>query len=180
MNRSFRPMVHALAITLALAAAGLEAQQTTPDALLVTATNLTAADEAANGAPRADESVRGGDRLRYDISFTNLTDRPVRNVVLNKPVPQGFQYIAGSASATRSDAPAVFSADGGATFSLQPMEDVIVDGRTVRRPIPAHRYTHVRWTVDGSVEPGADVHAHFDTSLAVPDRVAAAAAAGTI
>jgi hypothetical protein len=35
----------------------------------------------------------------------------------------------------------------------------------VRRPVPSERYTHVRWTIDGSVAPGATVTAEFDARV---------------
>jgi hypothetical protein len=41
----------------------------------------------------------------------------------------------------------------------------VVDGRRVRRAVPAERYTHVRWTVEGNVAPGATVVAEFDARV---------------
>ena len=80
----------------------------------------------------------------------------------------GFRFVGGSTRASRDDARAEYSADGGRTFSAQPMEEVVVEGRRVRRPVAPERYTHVRWTVDGWVAPGATVTAEFDARLAGP------------
>ncbi|HEX2189402.1 MAG TPA: hypothetical protein VHG51_10915, partial [Longimicrobiaceae bacterium] len=71
-----------------------------------------------------------------------------------------------SARSSRADARAEYSADGGATFSAQPTEEVVVEGRRVRRPVSPERYTHVRWTVDGWVAPGATVAAELDARFA--------------
>jgi hypothetical protein len=70
---------------------------------------------------------------------------------------------------------AEYSADGGKTFSTNPTEEVTVEGRKVRRAVAPERYTHVRWTVGGTVAPGATLTAEFDTRLAGGARTAAAA-----
>lgn len=156
-----------LLLPLALAAAPARAQQAPePAPLTVTAVNRTGAAEAERGAPRADEHVRAGDVLRYRLVFTNTAGRPVRGVNLANPLPGSFRFVGGSARATRPDARAEYSVDGGATFSPQPMEEVTVEGRRVRRPVAPERYTHVRWTVDGWVAPGATVTAEFDARFA--------------
>ena len=152
---------------LVLCAAPARAQQAAePSPLVVTATNRTGAAEAERGAPRRDEGVRAGDVLRYRLTFTNTAGRPVRGVNLANPLPQSFRFRAGTARSSRDDARAEYSADGGRTFSAQPMEEVVVEGRRVRRAVAPERYTHVRWTVDGWVAPGATVTAEFDARFA--------------
>lgn len=154
---------------LAMCALPARAQQAAaPSPLAVTATNRTLAADAARGAPRADERARPGDVLRYRLTFTNTAGRPVRGVNLSNPLPQSFRLVGGSTRASRDDARAEYSADGGRTFSAQPMEEVVVEGRRVRRAVAPERYTHVRWTVDGWVAPGATVTAEFDARLAGP------------
>jgi hypothetical protein len=46
------------------------------------------------------------------------------------------------------------------------MIEVEVDGKRVQRPAPADMYSHIRWSVQGSVLPGAAVHAEFRAQLA--------------
>lgn len=140
----------------------------TPQALVVTATNRTQAAEAARGTARRDDHARPGDVLRYRLTFTNTAGRPVRGVNLSNPLPGGVRFVAGSVRSSRDDARPEYSADGGRTFSQQPMEDVVVEGRRVRRPVAPEQYTHVRWTVDGWVAPGATVTAEFDARLTGP------------
>jgi uncharacterized repeat protein (TIGR01451 family) len=176
MIRFSRRSATVLAIALVLCAGSAQAQQgavpSEPQGLTVTATNRTAASEAAGGNPRADARVRGGDVLQYRMTFTNVTTRPVRQVVLSNPIPAGFRFVAGSLASTRDDARAEFSADGGRTFSAQPMEEVVLEGRRVRRPVPTERYTHVRWTVEGWIAPNQTVNADFQARLAAPHAAA--------
>jgi len=135
-------------------------------ALAVTAENRTAMAAAARGAKRADSTVHAGDVLRYKLTFTNTAGRPVRQVALNNPVAAGLQFVPGSASSSRQDARAEYSADNGATWSVRPMETVTIDGKSVERAIAPERYTGVRWIVDGWVTPGATVTAQFEARLA--------------
>jgi len=42
---------------------------------------------------------------------------------------------------------------------------VVEDGKKVETPAPRERYTHVRWTVLGSLDPKARVMAEFRTQV---------------
>ena len=179
MNRTLS-MLAALALTLGAASAQAQ-RAAAPQALVVTAENRTATAEAARGATRRGDAARPGDVMRYRLTFTNVAGRPVRGVQLANPLPAGIRLVEGTPRASREDARAEYSADGGKSFSARPMEDVIVDGRTVRRPVPAERYTHVRWTVDGTVAAGATVVAEYDARIGAPPAGSntAGSAAGT-
>jgi uncharacterized repeat protein (TIGR01451 family) len=169
MNQFSPPAAILLVFAMALGAGVADAQQAStaqPQGLAVTAVNLTAVAEAERGAPRPDAVVRGGDVVDYRVSFTNTNAQPVRRVVLSNPIPNGFRLLSGSISSTRDDVRTEFSADGGRTFSTQPMEEVVVEGRTVRRPVPMDRYTNVRWTVEGWIAPNQTVQADFQARLA--------------
>lgn len=144
-------------------------------ALSVTAENRTALAAEARGARRGDAAVHAGDVLRYKLTFTNTAGRPVRQVALQNPVAGGLQFVAGSATSSRQDARAEYSADNGATWSARPMETLTIDGKHVERAVAPERYTGVRWIVNGWVNPGAIVTAQFEARLA--PRVAAASAA---
>jgi uncharacterized repeat protein (TIGR01451 family) len=134
-------------------------------ALTIAVQNRSAADEAAKGAARRDSTVRPGDVLRYTLTFVNQTAGAIRNVQLRNELPSGLVLVAGTVKASRSDAQAEYSADGGKTYSATPTEEVVVDGKTVRRPVPPAQYTHVRWTVNGAVAPQATVTAEYDTRV---------------
>lgn len=161
--------VMGLALLLALWAGALTAQQAVaPKPLAVTAENLMAGDErhqalAATGGDAA--TVLPGDVVRYRLRFTNVTQGEVRGVVFTNPVPDGLHYVAGSAGADREDVVAEYSIDGGRTYSARPMVVEVVDGKRVEKPAPPERYSHVRWTVRGSISPGAAVTAEFRAVL---------------
>lgn len=164
MKTLFRSVLPALLLALA-ALPALAQQQPAKPAFAVTAQNRTAAAEQSAGRARRDDRARPGDVLRYRLTFTNVTPGAVRGVTLANPLPAGVRFVGGSARAERSDARVEYSADGGRTFSAQPMEEVEEGGRRVTRPVPAERYTHVRWTVGGAVAPGATVVAEYDARV---------------
>lgn len=145
----------------------LRAQGGSPSPMSVTVENRTAQAEASRGTARRDDRVRPGDVLRYRLAFRNPGTGPVRGVTLANPLAGGMRLVEASARSSRADARVEFSADGGQTFAAQPTEMVTdAQGQRVRRPIPAERFTHVRWTVDGQVAPGATVTAEFDARVA--------------
>ena len=171
-RRTSSILTFAIAVLAALPVAHAQAQQGRPvpstgPTLVMSARNVTAADAAARGAARRDSTALPGDVVRYSMVFTNTTTGAITNVKLDNPLPAGLQYVAGSARSTRADAPAEFSADGGRTFAAQPMETVVVNGGRTTRPVPAERYTHVRWVIRGAVAPGATVTAEY--AARVPD-----------
>lgn len=176
MKNPLRRLVPVIAVMLATVSGIAKAQ--TP-ALTVSASNRTAEAEATRGAKRADSKVRGGDVMKYSLTFTNLKDKSVRQVVMNNPIPSGLRMIANSAHSSRDDAIAEYSADAGKTFSAQPMEEVLLDGKSVQRPVSPDRYTHVRWTIAGSIAPKAIVTAEFEALLGPVSSAANSAASSS-
>ena len=161
----------ALAMVLVGWAGTLAAQQPPQKALAVTAENLMAGDErhralAAQGGDAA--TLLPGDVVRYRLRFTNVTEGEVRGVVFTNPVPQGMRYVGGSAGADRNDVIADYSIDGGRRYAARPMVTKVVDGKRVQQPAPPEQYSHVRWTVRGSISPGATVTAEFRAALPRP------------
>lgn len=140
----------------------LAAQAQAPKPLIVTAHNLTAA-----GEPAGRDLARPGDVIRYSLVFTNVTEGPVRNVQFVDPIPPGLVFVAGSAAADQA-VRVEYSIDRGASYHARPLVVELVDGRRVEKPAPAAMYTHIRWTVVGSVVPGAQVTAEFRAQLAAP------------
>jgi uncharacterized repeat protein (TIGR01451 family) len=127
-----------------------------PSSLVVTAQNVT-----ASSSGRANQSVaQPGDDIRYRLVFTNVTAGPVKNIQFVDPIPSGMVYVLGSAT---SDARvrAEYSIDGGKSYATQPLIRVVEDGKQVQKPAPAEQYTHVRWTVVGSLAQGAQVTVEF-------------------
>ena len=150
-----------LALVTGSAAAARAQAAPPPSSLRVRVLNMTAAEQAEKGRARRDTAAMPGDVLRYTLVFVNRLPRPVRGVALANPIPAGVQLVAGSTRATRADARVEYSADLGASYSPRPVEQVVEDGRTLRRVIPPERYTHVRWMLDGQVPPSDSVVTEF-------------------
>jgi uncharacterized repeat protein (TIGR01451 family) len=128
--------------------------------LVVTALNLNARSRGSQS-----QAVLPGDVLQYQLRFTNQSQGDVRGVVFTNPVPAGLRYVDRSAGADRQDVAVEYSTDGGKTFAATPMVTEVVDGKRVQRPASPEQYTHVRWTVQGSIAPGATVTAEFRAEL---------------
>ena len=89
----------------------------------------------------------------------------MRGVVFTNPVPTGLHYVDGSAGADRDDVLVEYSTDGGKTYSTRPMVTEVVAGKRTQKPALPEQYTHVRWTVRGSIASGASVTAEFRATL---------------
>lgn len=165
---SIQRILGALALCAATVTA-VNAQGATPS-LVIRAFNVTAGTDADRGAARRDTLARMGDVLRYDLAFANSGDQPLRGVVVADPIPLGLHFVANSARASRGDARVEYSADGGRTWSTEPIENVMVDGRSITRPIAPDRYTHIRWSIVGTVAPHATVTAEFAARFAPATR----------
>ncbi|MEH2395303.1 MAG: hypothetical protein V7K21_27840 [Nostoc sp.] len=91
--------------------------------------------------------VRPGDVLRYTLIGENKSDRPVKNLILNQPIPQGMVYVLKSANVT-NNAKVIYSIDGGRSFVENPTVKVTLpDGKVETKPAPANLYTHIRLQV---------------------------------
>jgi uncharacterized repeat protein (TIGR01451 family) len=91
--------------------------------------------------------VQPGDVLRYTLSGENKSDRPVKNLILNQPIPKGMVYILKSAIAA-NDTKVTYSIDGGRSFVENPTVKVTLpDGKVETKPAPANVYTHIRLQV---------------------------------
>ena len=128
--------------------------------LVVTALNLNAKSRGSQS-----QAVLPGDVVQYQLRFTNQGQGDVRGVVFTNPVPAGLRYVDRSAGADRQDVAVEYSTDGGKTFAATPLVTEVVDGKRVQRPASPEQYTHARWTVQGSIAPGATVTAEFRAEL---------------
>jgi len=88
--------------------------------------------------------LAAGDEVHYTLRVTNPGKLPVTDVQVTKRMPQGLQFIAGSAAGPSSIVE--FSADGGATFLAKPK---------------ASEFTHVRWTLRRPLPAGATALLRF-------------------
>lgn len=156
-----------LGLSLLALALPASAQVAEPQALTIEAENVTASssERATADAGR----TLPGDVIEYRLTFTNHQAGAVSDVVLNDPIPAGLVFVPGSVTASRQDLLVEYSIDGGSSWTEQPQVEVEVAGEAVTRPAPADAYTHVRWTITGSVNPGAQVTARFRAVVAEPN-----------
>jgi uncharacterized repeat protein (TIGR01451 family) len=162
--KQFNPIRLGL-VLMAVLALPAAAQSPQPKALVIAASNLTADSAQAAGAERRQGSlVRPGDLLGYSLTFTNTNSSAVSNVQFVDPLPMGLVYEAGSA---RADKPVriEYSIDGGKSYAARPMITVMEAGRPVEKAAPVQSYTHIRWTVTGPLDSGAQVTAGFQAEV---------------
>lgn len=88
--------------------------------------------------------VAPGDVLKYTLSGQNRSDRQLRNITLNQPIPQGMVYVLKSVNAG-SNTQVTYSIDSGRNFVANPTVRVtLANGQVETRPAPATAYTHIR------------------------------------
>jgi uncharacterized repeat protein (TIGR01451 family) len=90
------------------------------------------------------DRLAAGDELHYTIRVRNPGARFVTDVQVVKRMPDGVQYIEGSAVGPACDVE--FSADGGQTFTVK---------------APAGGFTHLRWSLRRPLPPGATALLRF-------------------
>lgn len=96
-------------------------------------------------ALKGQAQVKPGDVLRYTLTGENTSDRPIKNLTLNQPIPKGMVYVLKSANISNQEAKITYSIDGGRTFVENPTIEVTLPGGTVAtQPAPATAYTHIR------------------------------------
>lgn len=88
--------------------------------------------------------VQSGDVLRYTLKAENTSDRPVKNLILNQPIPKGMVYVLKSTTVT-NNAKISYSIDGGRSFVENPTVKVTLpNGKVEIQPAPASAYTNIR------------------------------------
>lgn len=100
----------------------------------------------------AKANVTPGDVVIFSTSYENRGDQPATNVKITNPMPAHMLYVAGSAEGkgTRIE----LSVDNGKTFAPEGQLKV-KDATGKERPATAADYTHIRWTIEGSLAKGA-------------------------
>lgn len=102
-----------------------------------------------------------GDNVVYTITFTNISDETAENVSITNPISENLTYVEGSAFGPGMVIE--FSVDGGQNFDEAVELKVSADGES--RPADVEDFTHVRWTLENELEPGAQAMAHFRAQL---------------
>ncbi len=103
-----------------------------------------------------------GDEVIYTIYYTNVGQDLAEKVVITNPVPEHMRYAGGSALG--EGAVITFSVDDGKTYDV-PKNLKVLDADGKERPAKASEYTHVRWTLQKLLSPGAKGHVGFRAKL---------------
>jgi uncharacterized repeat protein (TIGR01451 family) len=138
--RNAWPLLALGALAWAVPATAQQAQE--PQALVISAENLMAGDQQHQDlAQRGGDpnSLLPGDVVRYQLVFTNIISDSVRRVEFTDPIPEGLQYVGGTAQSDREDVVIEFSNDGGQTYGgwIQPGAQVTAEFRA-RLPEPGN------------------------------------------
>lgn len=94
------------------------------------------------------KDVRPGDLLHQSIQASNTSDKTLRNIALQLPVPATEVFVSADSSAY----PTTFSIDGGKSFHAAPFTKQVTvteNGKTTTKDVAVQsgEYTNVRWAV---------------------------------
>ena len=104
--------------------------------------------------------VNPGEVLDWTITSENSGNAAALEYKTVGHIPRGTEYVAGSAKA--DGAKAVYSIDGGKSFSPQPMiEEKQADGSTRRVPAPVSMYTEIRYEWTDAFAQGGKLSASY-------------------
>jgi uncharacterized repeat protein (TIGR01451 family) len=111
-------------------------------------------------------SVQPGDVLRYTVSGENISDKQVKNLTVNQPIPKGMQFVLKSAVGDiKSNTKVSYSIDGGRSFVENPTVKVTLpNGKVEVKPAPASAYTDVRMQIP-SVEAKSVVKGSYEVQV---------------
>jgi hypothetical protein len=96
------------------------------------------------------KKVLPGQPLVVWLTYKNNTKKPATNFTINNPIPANVDFTGFGASSEWG----VVSIDGGKTFGKLATMKVTKADKTVRGAIPQD-VTHVRWSFDKPIAPGA-------------------------
>ena len=162
MSDVFKTIRKTALLTIVLLAAGTAfAQQLDVRTGAQKEETVAAEDGAVETRLVAAETVIPGDKVVYTITFTNQSSDAADDVVVTNPIDQSLEYIEGSAFGAGMTIE--FSVDGGQSFSAA--GDLVVADNSGPRPARPEDYTHVRWTLNGDLEPGATGVARFSATV---------------
>ena len=107
------------------------------------------------------ESVAPGETLEYELVYTNETGMSLNAFTVVGPVPEGTDFIEGSAQ-TNTEA-RLEAQIAGMGWAPVPAFRAIVqpDGTVIQEEVPAEEYEALRWRLSGEVAPGLSVQATY-------------------
>ena len=106
-----------------------------------------------------------GDTLVYTLEARNAGDARAVGAHLDDPIPDGTTLVVESVE--KAGASMFASLDGAKSWVAFPatVEQRAADGSVRRVPAPAEAYTHLRWSLPGSIEPGESRNVSFKVRI---------------
>ncbi|HOC58383.1 MAG TPA: hypothetical protein PKN70_00410 [Smithellaceae bacterium] len=111
------------------------------------------------------EKTAKGDILVYTITYLNKGKTEAVDAQIIDPIPVGVVIIPESAEG--KDAEVTCSTDSGKSWQKPPLTMQITkpDGTKTVQPVPAEKYTHIRWIIKKPVLPGQTGRVNFKASV---------------
>jgi len=156
MNRAILITV----LVLFLAGAAYADVELNAAALTEVTTTNAAGQEVTTLVPAG--KVVPGDEVIYTITFANRGTEPAGDVVITNPIPEHMVFT--KVEESPSGASISISADGGTRYDA-PRNLTVTDAKGQQRPAKASDFTHVRWTFQEPLDPGAEGSVSFRALL---------------
>jgi len=151
-----------IATVVVLLLAGVAQADVVLEAAALTEITMTneAGQEVTTLAPAG--KVVPGDEVIYSITYVNSGTEPAADVVITNPIPDHMVFT--EVEAGPSGANVSISADGGSSYD-SPRNLTVTDAKGQTRPATAADFTHVRWTFENPLDPGAEGSVSFRAQL---------------
>ena len=92
--------------------------------------------------------------LEYRLRTVNTSERSLRGVRADLPIPAGTEYLPGTAT-TAAGAMLLASLDGKSFATLPLKRTVTRGGKAVEETVPANEYRALRWSLTGELPAGS-------------------------
>ena len=134
-----------IALVLLMASAWVAAAPGEPLTSRMDVYRIEIADDGSERAVAVEETLPG-EVLEYRLRYENVSEQPLRALVITGPVPANTNYV-GASAATMVASSLQVSVDGGGSFEPEPVlrTRTRADGSTQEYVVPPEQYTHVRW-----------------------------------
>jgi uncharacterized repeat protein (TIGR01451 family) len=164
MSRSETLVLFVMLAVLTLSSAAVAERDSAVELMTLAEVEVEVITEDGEKEVRRVEAAKviPGDEVIYTIRYANTGDEPAENIVITDPIPEHMLYLGGSAYG--EGAAITFSVDDGKTFDVADNLTVTADDGT-ERPAGPSDYTHIKWMLEGELEPDAGGFVTFRAEL---------------
>jgi len=154
-------MKKTISALLLLMATGFASAEVQLDNKAFKVVSVTTANGAKTEKWQAPDKMLPGDKVGYQITFSNPDQEVANDIVIANPIPENTEYVSGSAKGNNTDI--TFSIDGGKTYAQPEQLFVEKDGQRVQAS--AADYSHVRWQLKQPLTAGADGSVQYEVII---------------